>query len=144
MARQYPTLRAIDAYSTPAFLAPRVAKIHGLPLPFAEGLVREAKRMLYLCVRSGKAVAPSRRVDLAWHEMMVFTRWYKEYAAFIGGFIHHDPTPPQSLRAYLKEPYESFSLRDDDIKKKESKVYRATKRNYKKYFGRTPDPRYWP
>lgn len=100
--------------------------------------------MLLLCALSGESVAPSNRVDLAWHEMMLFTRWYKSFCDSIGGFIHHDPTPPQSLREYLEEKHRPFSLARDGKLRGGTPVYERTKRNYRLYFGFAPSKRYWP
>jgi hypothetical protein len=92
--------------------------------------------MLYLCNLSGEAIAPSDIVDYAWHEMMLFTRWYQEFCLCIGGFIHHDPTPPEEKEEFAKEAKEKGLT--------ETPTYTITKRNYKKFFKEDPDPRYWP
>lgn len=117
-----PCLAAVDAYPLPDLLIPRVAKEHGYSKNDAANLVKEAKRMLYLSIISDQAVSPSLQVDDAWHEMLMFTRFYQEFADFIGGFIHHDPTPgpPDGGRLYEK-----------------------TKQNYEVFFKERPNPRYW-
>lgn len=122
MEKQTPTLEEVDAYSSPELLIPRIAKEHGHSDEDAANLLREAKRMLYLSIKTGKTISPSKKVDHAWHEMMLFTRYYQNFADFIGGFIHHDPTPG---------PPDG------------GKVYEATKQNYEDTFGLKPDPRYW-
>ena len=86
-----PTLAQVDAYEVPSFLAQRIAKIHHIPEDCAAALVREGKRMLYLSIVSNDWIAPSDRVDWAWHEMMMFTHWYREFGLFIGHFVDHDP-----------------------------------------------------
>lgn len=118
-----PTLQQVDAYPTPELLIPRIASENGYEMEYAAGAVREAKRMLYLSIVSKQPISPSENVDMAWHEMLMFTRFYKEFGAFIGGFIHHDPTPgpPDGGRMYAK-----------------------TKENYKAFLGESPDPAYWP
>lgn len=117
-----PTLAEVDAYPLPDMLVPRVAKVHGYSEKDAANLVKEAKRMLYLSIVSDHPISPSVQVDDGWHEMLMFTRFYRDFAEFIGGFIHHDPTPgpPDGGRLYEK-----------------------TKANYEKYFGEKPNPRYW-
>lgn len=117
-----PTLAQVDAYPLPDMLVPRVAKEHDYSLADAANLVKEAKRMLYLSIASNQAISPSVEIDDAWHEMLMFTRFYREFGDFIGGFIHHDPTPgpPDGGRLYEK-----------------------TKENYAKYFGEKPNSRYW-
>ncbi len=118
-----PTLSAVDSFPVPEMLIPRISKEHDYSLSYATGALREAKRMLYLSIVAGEAVSPSELVDMAWHEMLMFTRFYQEYATFIGGFIHHDPTPgaPDGGR-----------------------MYEHTKTLYEQKFGEKPDPKYWP
>ena len=118
-----PTLSAVDSYSVPEMLVPRIAKEHEYTLAYAEGALREAKRMLYLSILAGEAVSPSDLVDMAWHEMLMFTRFYQEFATFIGGFIHHDPTPG---------PPDG------------GQMYEHTKELYAKHFGHAPDLQFWP
>src|SRR3712207_3180742 len=77
-------------------------------------------RFLDLCADAAEPLAPSKTVDEAWHEFVLFTR---EYAAFCeeryGRFLHHDP-------------YESVDRE-------------AFRRTYSAYEGRygTPDRRIW-
>ena len=121
--KNIPTLQEVDDYPTPELLIPRVSKEHDYDMETAANLVREAKRMLYLYVISKKAISPSKHVDMAWHEMLMFTRFYKEFAQFIGVFIHHDPTP---------------GMPDG------GKLYADTKKRYEEFFNIKPNPEYWP
>jgi len=118
-----PTLQDVDHYPVPEMLLPRIMKEHHYTKDFAYGTLQEAKRMLYLSIIADHAISPSQKVDMAWHEMLLFTRFYKDFSAFIGGFIHHDPTPG---------PPDGGAL------------YKETKALYKKYFHQDPDPRFWP
>ena len=79
--------------------------------------------MLYLSIFTGELISPSQDVDMAWHEMLMFTRFYKSFAEYIGGFIHHDPTPG---------PPDG------------GKLYASTKDRYFAAFKEKPNPRYWP
>ncbi len=117
------TLDQVDRYPVPELLVPRIAKEHEYSEGYAAGALREAKRMLYLVTLSGEAVSPSELIDAAWHEMLMFTRFYQEFSEFIGKFVHHDPTP---------------GVPDG------GKTYERTKENYRKYFNEIPDPLYWP
>jgi hypothetical protein len=117
------TLEDIDNFPSPELLIPRIAKEHHYTTEYATGALREAKRMLYLHIVSKELISPSTKIDPAWHEMLMFTRYYQEFSNFIGGFIHHDPTPG---------PPDG------------GKMYARTKENYKKFFGEDPDPAYWP
>ena len=117
-----PTLSEVDAFPVPEMLTPRLAKEHDYSLEDAANLLREAKRMLCLSIISNDSVSPSLKVDDAWHEMLMFTRFYQKFSDFIGGFLHLDPTQgaPDG-----------------------GKMYAKTKENYEKHFGTKPDPRYW-
>ncbi len=138
----HPTLAEVDAYEVPTFLAERISRIHKVPLDFAEGLIREAKRMLYLASISDKVVAPSGRVDWAWHEMLMFTRFYRDFAKFIVGFIHHVPNPPPKV----DRPIETWESIQATLGKPRpgTDTYVKTKENYQKFFGIAPDPLFWP
>lgn len=118
-----PTLAEVDAYELPSLLKPRLVDEDGYTPEDAEALMREAKRMLYLSAIMGGGISPSKKVDHAWHAMLMFTRSYYKFANFIGRYVHHEPTegPPDG-----------------------GKTYRATKENYEKHFGIKPDPKYWP
>lgn len=117
-----PTLSDVDAYEVPGMLIPRLVKNHGYSEEYAAGLVKEAKRMLYLSASQKAFVSPSVQIDDAWHEMLLFTRWYQKYADYIGAFIHHDPTPG---------------------KPDGGKAYERTRNLYKDAFNEEADRAYW-
>lgn len=119
-----PTREEIDTYPVPALLVPRIAKEAGVSEEVAEGAVREAKRMLALAVLVPTTVAPSDLVDEAWHAMILFTRFYRDFAKFLGGFVHHEP---------LGGAFNPTG-----------KTYVGTKEAYASFFGETPNPVYWP
>lgn len=143
MEHTSPTLSEVDSYAVPSFLALRISKIYNYPLDYCEALLREAKRMLYLCVISGEAIAPSDRVDIAWHEMLMFTEFYKQFAKYIGGFIDHVPNPPPEHDDPGPERWEEIQT-SARTKYGETETYTQTKVNYKKYFGEEPSALYWP
>ncbi len=118
-----PSLAEVDAYPVPELLIPRIEAEHNYSRGYATGALREAKRMLYLSNVSGESISPSELIDPAWHEMLMFTRFYQDFSDFIGGFIHHDPTP---------------GVPDG------GKTYQRTKQLYKKYFNVEPDRQFWP
>lgn len=114
----HPTIHELDTYKVPEMLIPRIMKEHGYTKEFSTKAVREVKRMLYIHTVLEPA-SPSNLIDMAWHEMLLFTRFYKDFCTFLDtDFIHHDPTPgpPDNGRMYLK-----------------------TKENYKIIFGIEPD-----
>ena len=117
------SLQEVDDFPIPELLIPRIESEANYSKGFATGTLREAKRMLYLAVVSKQSVSPSELVDQAWHQMLMFTRFYKNFSEFIGEFIHHDPTP---------------GIPDG------GKTYEKTKENYKLFFKQDPDPQFWP
>ena len=135
------TLPEVDAYSVPDLLVPRIMHIHKLPRHFVLGIIREAKRMLYLAAIQDDPVAPSDRVDFAWHEMLMCTRWYKKFSETIGAYIHHDPNPIDPSE--VPETWRSIQSSLGEYRAG-TPAYNQTKKNYEKYFGITPDPLYWP
>ncbi|GEM_PF-1645536 len=137
-----PTPAQVDAYEVPSFLAERISRIHKVPIDFAQGLISEAKRMLYVCVVTNDSVAPSDRIDWAWHEMLMFTRFYQDFSTFIGGFIHHVPNPPPEV----DEQEETWAHMQETlgIPRRGSDAYVQTKAQYEKIFGEKPNSLYWP
>ncbi len=128
-----PSLAEVDAYPVPKLLVPRIMKLYNRDRVFAEAIVREAKRMMYLTQVSGEPICPSVEIDDAWHEMILFTPFYHKFCQFLGTpYIHHDPTEP--------EPDEISSSHSDSPSG--PNLYDRTLANYAKYIGE-PDRRYW-
>lgn len=139
---QSPTLDAVDAYEVPSFLALRISRIHNVPEDFARNLIREAKRMLFLSALSMDSVAPSDRVDWAWHEMIMFTEFYRDFCKFIGAFIHHVPNPPPE-KDEREETWEDIQ-KTLGLPRNGSTTYNKTKKLYEQFFHQKPDPLFWP
>lgn len=56
------------------------------------GLAEVVKFLALAAAEPKRACTPSRRVDLAWHEFILFTRTYFEFCQeHFGRYIHHDP-----------------------------------------------------
>jgi hypothetical protein len=99
----------------------RIAKEHRVRRATASRWFEEMVRFLDLCHASPGALSPSKKVDKAWHEFLLFTREYEQFCRKrYGRFMHHDP-------------YEAPS-RDG---------YHDTIRAYTAAYGR-PSPRIWP
>jgi hypothetical protein len=70
----------------------RLVEKKGLEKADAEALYNDMLRFLYLCGTTAKTLAPSERIDLAWHEFLLFTREYQNFCRrMFGFFIHHNP-----------------------------------------------------
>lgn len=141
-------LKEVDEYNIPIYLLERVAKQHGYSLEYTKELGKEAKRMLYLTVLSKEPVVPSHHVDMVWHEMLVFSRWYMNFCKFLGtDYIHHDPEKPADLQVkttmiqkFKNSVKEKWIGPDPYV---EPVAYTKTKENYEKYFGEKPSNQYW-
>ena len=61
--------------------------------PMAEVALREVVRFLFLVASDAStSLTPSPRVDLAWHEFILFTKPYREFCdQQLGRFIDHHP-----------------------------------------------------
>lgn len=135
------TLNDIDNFPNPEFLVERISIVNNFPMDFSGKLLREVKRMLFLSVISGEKIAPSNRIDYAWHEMLMYTKFYKDFSNFIGGHIHHIPF--RTKRNDYMETYEDMK-KNFGKEVRGSDTYNNTKKNYKKFFTINPDNKYWP
>ena len=63
----------------------RLARENGWNVAFAERVIAEYKRFVYLALVAGHPVTPSDEVDQAWHLHMLYTRSY--FDRFCGGVL---------------------------------------------------------
>ncbi|HEU4884123.1 MAG TPA: hypothetical protein VFT45_17855, partial [Longimicrobium sp.] len=72
----------------------RLARENGWARPFAERVVGEYRRFLYLAMTAGHPVTPSVQVDQAWHQHLTYTRsyWDELCGRVLGRPLHHEPT----------------------------------------------------
>jgi hypothetical protein len=93
-------LRArIQAFSPdePGIVFPFSAKLareNGWTRAFAERVMEEYRRFLYLAMTAGHPVSPSVAVDQAWHQHLTYTRsyWDELCGKVLGRPFHHEPT----------------------------------------------------
>ena len=61
-------------------------------------ILKETLRFMHLTTVAGERLTPSHIVDLAWHEFILFTRYYSEFCKkHLGKYIHHNPGGDESL-----------------------------------------------
>ncbi len=91
--------------------------------------IEEYKRFLYLAVRAGHPVTPSRPVDLVWHEHLIHTRhyWGTLCKDVLQQDFHHDPGNGNT---------------DDATRLNDQ--YRKTLESYRTAFGDDPPTDIWP
>ena len=81
----------------------RIARAHHVRRDTARRWFEEMVRFLDLCAGASTPLAPSRKVDKAWHEFLLFTREYEEFCTErYGRFVHHDPYETNDDDAYLR------------------------------------------
>ena len=79
----------------------RIARAHRVRRATAGLWFTECVRFLDLCAASDEPLAPSKKVDRAWHEFLLFTRLYHDFCeGRYGRFLHHDPRETSEPAAY--------------------------------------------
>ena len=74
-------------------LIERIEKGTKLSSNSSELLLKEVLRFLFLITKHNRTLSPSILIDLAWHEMILFTRLYESICnKNFGRFIHHTPS----------------------------------------------------
>ncbi len=103
-------------------LAEKIARTVPLEEHEAGAMLVEVLRFLNLIVWSGQKLTPPRPLDLAWHELILFTRTYASLCdRCFGRFIHHQPGGSEE---------------------ENSRQLRTTLKLYGLFFG-PPDRRFW-
>ena len=84
----------IDGGEATLTFAKRLARENGWSLHFANRVIEEYKRFVFLCMSAGHKCTPSEQVDQAWHLHLVYTESY--WTRFCGEVLprplHHGPT----------------------------------------------------
>lgn len=77
-----------------ARFAKKLARENGWSQKYAERVVKEYKRFLFLAAASGEEVLPSEEVDQAWHLHLVHTKsyWDDLCGKALGKALHHNPS----------------------------------------------------
>jgi hypothetical protein len=112
---------AAQLLSDNPILGEKIAKATGLNE--SKALLIEVLRFMELVQNSGERLTPSYKVDLAWHEFILFTKLYADFCAqHFDRFIHHYPGDNHS----------------------ENKIgFKKLHYHYNKYFGSEPNPEFW-
>jgi len=107
----------------------RLARENGWSKAYAERVVAEYRRFVFLAAAAGHPVTPSEEVDQAWHLHLVYTRSYwDELCGEVLGFpLHHGPT--------VGGPAEGAKFTD---------WYQRTLDSYQRLLGTEPPVDIWP
>lgn len=97
----------IDTYQFPAAVKERVGKHYPHLSDEQLLLVMQGLRQYFqLCNNAANGIVsmPSRVVDVAWHEFILFTQAYQEFCQHgIGSFLHHMPAEEMTSTTELEE-----------------------------------------
>ena len=109
--------------------AKRLARENAWSVDYAERVVREYKRFVFLAMRAGHPVTPSEQVDQAWHLHLTYSRdyWQLFCPEVLGADLHHGPTA--GGQAERSRYYEQYA---------------QTLASYEAAFGEPPPPDIWP
>ncbi len=83
-----------DAKEAKLSFCQRLARENGWSLAFAERVIYEYKRFIYLVAIAPHEVTPSDQVDQAWHLHLTYTHsyWHDLCEGILGFSLHHHPT----------------------------------------------------
>lgn len=130
-AALWEAIRTFDIDGEPRALtfAARLARENGWTVGFAERVVLEYKRFVFLAVTGTSQVTPSDQVDQAWHLHLTYTRsyWERFCAGVLPKPLHHEPTKGGA-----------------DEGARFDAQYRATLSRYAEEFGAPPPADVWP
>lgn len=120
---------AFEAGPTALTFADRLAKENGWRISYAERVIAEYKRFLFLAMCVGHPASPSDPVDQAWHLHLVYTRSYWDDLCrdVLGRPLHHGPT-----------------LGGAAEQEKHNDWYERTLASYRTFFDADPPADIWP
>jgi uncharacterized protein (TIGR04222 family) len=120
---------AFEAGPTALSFADRLAKENGWRVVYAERVIAEYKRFLFLAMCAGHPASPSDPVDQAWHLHLVYTRsyWDDLCRGVLGRPLHHGPT-----------------LGGAAEQEKHNDWYENTLASYRTFFSAEPPADIWP
>ena len=119
----------IDEGAAELTFAKRLARENGWAVAYAERVVEEYKRFVFLCFAAGHKCTPSDQVDQAWHLHIIYTEsyWTRMCDEVLGRPLHHSPTKGGRTEG------EKFA-----------DWYEKTKASYRELFGEEPPADIWP
>src|SRR5262245_53329073 len=119
----------IDGGTVGLPFAARLARENGWSRAYADRVIAEYKRFVFLAMISESPVCPSEDVDAAWHLHLTYTRsyWKRFCGDVLGRPLHHEPTKggPAEHEKHLD-------------------MYARTKARYREAFGHAPPTVIWP
>ena len=119
----------IDGGDVALPFAARLARENGWSRPYAERVIEEYKRYVFLAVTGSAPVCPSEDVDAAWHLHLTYTKsyWKRFCGELLNRPLHHEPTKGGSAEG-----------------EKHLKMYADTLTAYREAFGHSAPADIWP
>ena len=106
-----------------SLLAKKIVAATDIEKDEAVDILRELIRFLHLVHLTTERLTPSHKVDMAWHEFILFTKAYADFCTnHFGRFIHHYPSEIEA---------------DNKI------GFKKLHYHYEKHFGIKPNPKFW-
>ncbi len=125
------TIRSFDIDGGPASLtfSKRLARENGWTLGYAERVIDEYRKFVFLCMAAEHKCTPSDEVDQAWHLHMIYTEsyWTRLCGEVLPHPLHHGPTKGGKMEG-----------------DKFTDWYERTKESYRVFFGEEPPADIWP
>jgi len=120
---------SLDQPNTQLLFHKRLARDNGWSIGYAQRVIEEYKKFVFLAVAAGHPVTPSDQVDQVWHLHLTYTRsyWQEFCPKILQTTLHHDPTRGGS----------SEQLKFDNW-------YSKTLESYQQFFGQIPPIDIWP
>ncbi len=120
---------SLDQPDTQLSFSTRLSRDNGWSMGYAQRVIEEYRKFVFLAVAAGHPVTPSDQVDQVWHLHLAYTRsyWQDFCPKTLKTQLHHNPTRGGS----------SEQLKFNDW-------YSRTLENYQQFFGQTPPIDIWP
>lgn len=143
------TAFAFSADDEQLTFAQRLARENGWTLAYAERVIGEYRRFMYLAVVAGHPVTPSDQVDQVWHLHLAYTRsyWEEWCGEVLRKPIHHGPTKggaaeDRKFRDWYNQTRDSYYALFKELPPKDIWPY-ADERFHDTDFQRVNMQRYW-
>ncbi len=124
-------IRSFDIDGGPSSLtfSKRLARENGWSHGYAQRVIDEYRKFVFLCMTSGHKCTPSDEVDQAWHLHMIYTEsyWLRFCGEILPRPLHHGPT-------------KGGQAEDDKF----VNWYERTKESYRIFFRQAPPSDIWP
>jgi len=129
-AELYERIKAfsLDQPDTQLSFSKRLARDNGWSLQYAQQVIEEYQKFVFLAVAAGHPVTPSDQIDQVWHLHLTYTRsyWEEFCTQVLQTPLHHEPTRGGQTE---NQKFDTW--------------YSKTLESYERFFGQTPPVEIW-